>query len=581
MTRDVESGIFKLLKERKVIIINHEECKFNLVDMPWIKVRWLDERVEEVSLQQVLNESDQILELAGESNTQNAAVLRWLLAITITLLYRFSEEGVLKPLEDESEALERWKAVWDNRKFSEKAVNDYLKKFYDKFWLISDDHPFMQTDAACKGTEYATGKLDGCLLESSNKPRLFQMKYGQFKNEIGLADASRWLINLNAFDDTSAKASKEYKESSEKKSPGAGWLGKLGLVFAKGETLFETLMLNSILLNRDLELYNSPYPAWENETPSFVERREINLPDNLPELLTLSSRRIRLKINENGNVTGYFVIGGDFFQKENAFIEPFTMWRKKGGKKDKAEYVPARHTPGRQIWRDFGNIVPKTENMDKVPGIMKWISILETEDILPDDYFITLETPSVFYGDKDFFVQDLGSQNMTLYGSLLKDKGVDWREEIENQISKIDKLAFATGILAKEVALSEGKTGEQLNDDLNYGKNLAYHDIDRPFQLWISQIAPTENNISSEMLEQVREKWESTARRLAAELLAQVVKKSGALMNKNALLGRSIKSENDDQKVISLPDAEMKFRRMVSKIYPVKSEIKGKDNEKS
>lgn len=51
------------------------------------------------------------------------------------------------------------------------------------------------------------------------------------------------------------------------------------------------------------------------------------------------------------------------------------------------------------------------------------------------------------------------------------------------------------------------------------------------------------------MLEQVREKWESTARRLAAELLAQVVKKSGALMNKNALLGRSIKSENDDQKL--------------------------------
>lgn len=95
-------------------------------------------------------------------------------------------------------------------------MNDYLKKFYDKFWLISDDHPFMQTDAACKGTEYAAGKLDGCLLESSNKPRLFQMKYGQFKNEIGLADASRWLINLNAFDDTSAKASKEYKESSEK-----------------------------------------------------------------------------------------------------------------------------------------------------------------------------------------------------------------------------------------------------------------------------------------------------------------------------------------------------------------------------
>lgn len=198
-------------------------------------------------------------------------------------------------------------------------------------------------------------------------------------------------------------------------------------------------MLNSILLNRDLELYNSPYPAWENETPSFVERREINLPDNLPELLTLSSRRIRLKINENGNVTGYFVIGGDFFQKENAFIEPFTMWRKKEEKRQSGVCTGSAYTRKTDL-RDFGNIVPKTENMDKVPGIMKWISILETEDILPDDYFITLETPSVFYGDKDFFVQDLGSQNMTLYGSLLKDKGVDWREEIENQISKIDKL---------------------------------------------------------------------------------------------------------------------------------------------
>ena len=53
------------------------------------------------------------------------------------------------------------------------------------------------------------------------------------------AQAVRWLLSVNGYDDTSAKPKGEGKLPSV----GAGWLGKIGYIQASGENLFETLML--------------------------------------------------------------------------------------------------------------------------------------------------------------------------------------------------------------------------------------------------------------------------------------------------------------------------------------------------
>ena len=56
---------------------------FNLLDVPWIRVRFTDGRLGEVSVRQALAEAHQISRIAGEMPTQDAALLRLLLAILL------------------------------------------------------------------------------------------------------------------------------------------------------------------------------------------------------------------------------------------------------------------------------------------------------------------------------------------------------------------------------------------------------------------------------------------------------------------------------------------------------------------
>lgn len=130
-----------------------------------------------------------------------------------------------------------------------------------------------------------------------------------------------------------------------------GWLGKLGLITAKGKTLFETLMLNLVLLKEDYEPWEPNVPAWELPKAREGERVEITIPDNPAALLTLQSRRLLLERN-NDKVTGYRLLGGDFFSRENAFNETMTVWKsvmERGT--STGQYQPKRHDSSKQMWR--------------------------------------------------------------------------------------------------------------------------------------------------------------------------------------------------------------------------------------
>ena len=74
------------------------------------------------------------------------------------------------------------------------------------------------------------------------------------------------------------------------------------------------------------------HPGWELEQPRSAERTEIALPDNPAQLLTLQSRRLLLN-REGETVTGFTLLGGDFFARENAFAEQMTVWRDPDAKK--------------------------------------------------------------------------------------------------------------------------------------------------------------------------------------------------------------------------------------------------------
>ena len=79
---------------------------------------------------------------------------------------------------------------------------------------------------------------------------------------MSYAQAARWLLYLNGYDDTSSKP-----KTKGAPSVGAGWLGKLAPIQAVGSNLFETLMLNFILLKDGKELWEAPKPCWELDVP--------------------------------------------------------------------------------------------------------------------------------------------------------------------------------------------------------------------------------------------------------------------------------------------------------------------------
>ena len=62
--------------------------EFNLLDEPWVRVMRPDCTVEEVSLTQALLHAHEYTDLAGEMPTQDAAVLRVLLALLFAVFAR-------------------------------------------------------------------------------------------------------------------------------------------------------------------------------------------------------------------------------------------------------------------------------------------------------------------------------------------------------------------------------------------------------------------------------------------------------------------------------------------------------------
>lgn len=511
--------------------------EFNLLHEPWICVMTPDAEVMEVSILEAFRHAHTYRAISGELPTQNVAILRLLLAILHAVFGRVDvdgnekdEDGVINALceLDPDAAYDRWQSLWELGKFPMKPIEDYLAKYEERFWLFHPETPFYQV-ADTVGTDYDAPKLNGSLSESGNKIRLFGQRSGPQKQELSFAEAARWLLNVNAYDDTSAKPSRR-PGGDKLPSPGAGWLGKLGLIFASGNNLFETLVLNLVFLRQNgHECWGAECPIWETSVRKD-ERIEIEQPDCLSKLYTVQSRRLLLKRNSNQSIIGYTLLGGDFWQKENALNEPMTTWRNSAKKPtDPPVYVPARHSPQRQIWRDLAAIV--VQSGSNRPEIINWIANLKNKECISKPVFC-FQTPAVAYGDKDFFVDDIFNDSITFNISLLSKAGEHWIPRIIDELQTSDQLVYQLGILAKNLSLAagadkEGPTPKGREDEY---KMKAYYELDAAYRKWLERIDPeTSMDIDATM-----DDWWNIAKNKVREIGYDLIIQSGA----NAFVGR-------------------------------------------
>ena len=541
-----------------------KEVEFNLLDEPWVRVLCPDCTVREVSLTDALLHAHEYKSLAGELPTQDVAVLRLLLAVLHTVFSRVDVQGENAPISAGTEpdlALDRWESLWRLQHFPVQPITTYLEKWHERFWLFHPERPFWQVPQAKIGTAYSAAKLNGEISESGNKLRMFTAYSGTGKSALTYAQAARWLLYVNGYDDTSAKP-----KGKGLPSTGAGWLGKLGLILAQGDTLFETLMLNLVLLKDGEQPWQPPLPCWELEHARSTERTEIPQPDNPAALLTLQSRRLLLN-REGESVTGYTLLGGDFFERENAFCEQMTVWRAaQASKNAPVVYLPKRHDPAKQFWREFSSVFLQ-ESGGRCPGVVWWIEELihPKNAILDRKTLIRFQITGVGYGDKDFFVTDTFSDSLTFHAALLDELGRRWRQKITVEIDRCGKLAQAVGNLAKnlDIAASDPDHAGKKNS-AKAAQEQFYFRLDQPFRRWLCDIDPAWD---SETAEKHIFQWRADAKRIAQTLGRQLVDRSGSA----AFIGRMVKSSgskaSDKGKYYSAPRVYNWFLADVKKVY--------------
>ena len=563
------------------------ETEFNLLDEKWILVRKSDCTTDELSLTDALLRSHEYTALSGELPTQDVSILRLLLAVLHTVFSRYTPEGEYKPVSSANEAMRRWKTLWDGGKFPEKPIREYLESQHEKFWLFHPERPFYQTKAAetRKGTPFTASKLHGALSQSNNKkrPRLFPVCLPDEKSGITdsitltYSEAARWLIYLNDYSDTAVKPSGEAKKSAVKlPSMSVGWLGKLGIIYAIGDSLFKTLMLNFIVVNPlNMSLWEDEKPTWELDKPREKERCEIASPDNLAELYTLQSRRTFLERNDTG-VTGYYLMGGDFFDENNASIEQMTLWERKDSKLSAPVFGPKRHDYNIKIWREFSTIFAllekiqeeKNQEEKRLPGIVWWVRTLRNNKIIDRKRCINFGIASVEYEQtQKSCVEDIFWDSISFHTDLLMDVGKRWQKNISKEVGKCENIALALDELADNIEIASGYSSENSKKStaVSNVQEQYYYEIDVPFREWLLSIDPEWESGSHEEHECIH-KWHETSRNIARKLGKELVNSAEA----SAIVGRFKDKENGGKKreYISAARAFTDFMCVVNLKYP-------------
>lgn len=517
------------------------EKEFNLLHEPWIRVMRSDATVDELTLPQALTRAHEYRSLAGEMPTQDVAMLRLLLAVLHAVFTRVDEHGEFAPLGSADDALDRWQALWEYGRIPVEPVEEYLLRYEERFWLFHPERPFWQAQGAKVGTGYTAAKLNGELSESANKARLFPTRTGDTKCSLTFAEAARWLLHVNGFDDNSSKP-----KGKNLPSVGAGWLGRLGLIFAKGQNLFETLMLNLVLVNPQEDApWSNAIPIWELDVPREQERVQIVLKPDQAALLTLQSRRLLLERNED-RVTGFSLLGGDFFPRENAFVEQMTLWRPIVEKKRIIGYQPMRHDPARKLWREFAAMTVQSDLKGHCPGIITWHRNLMQADVLSKTQFIAYQIASSYYGDSDYFVRDAFSDAITFQAGILTDVGWAWRMVVADEVKRCETAAFYVGMLALHLRKAAGGAGKAEDADSERAKAEFFYRVDEPFRQWLMTLDASQDEAQRVEIQQA---WHEILRNIALRLGRELADAAGPAAYRGHIVMEETKKGKDKEAV--------------------------------
>lgn len=563
--------------------------RFNLLDEPWIRVITdYKGNMKEVSLVEFFRNAQTYKNFAGDMLIQDFAVIRFLLAIIHTVFSRFDASGNeykyikldenYKPLNPEEkideddeddyvEALEEtWKSIWRKKQFSEIIIK-YLEKWRDRFYLFDSEYPFYQVTKSdispekiskAKATAIYGKTLNRLISESGNKTSFFSPSIENYKCLLTEAEIARWIITYQGYIGLADKVI----FGKEKYTASKGWLYDIGGIELEGENVFETLMLNCVLIHPE-EVYRifNQKPCWEYTSKELLEKYLYEkIPDNLAELYTNWGRAIY--INPEIDINAPFmceIVKLPKFDNRNFFLEPMTIWRyndnKVSDKENRDTFTPRKHRENESIWRSFGLITLsyKTSNeKGKIsashnPGIIQWIKNIYE--------YINLE--NVFI--KAISVKDDSNATSWMPTEELFDQLIISDDVLvnENWIERInDTVEFTKEVIhsnyRKFLADVEYIRGLEKCELSNKEIEKLYFEVDGNFKVWIQNIKVEDD------FEETVKNWKGKLRKIVLLQADKIVKKAG---------NRDYIGKEKNEKIFNIATAYNNFKYFLDKKF--------------
>lgn len=324
---------------------------FNLINEPWIPCLASDGKHRELGIRDVLQEAQQLGEIRGDTPLETAAMHRLLLA----LLHRvFGPDGVAQ-----------WGRLYKNPGFYLPDLDVYLQRsdIYDAFDLFGEKRRFYQHRDPRAGEKSVISMVIHAA--SGNNSTLFDHSTEHVGLELTPAQAARALLVSQMFGIGGLSG------LPDKFTDGPAAKGIL--FFAKGENLFETILLNMLRYAEDKPIpapNNDDLPAWEMADPFQPARK---MPKGYLDYLTWQNRRVWLLPEEvNGRVVVRKMSWAPGLVMEADDIDPMKHYRVSRT----AGMQPLCFSSERALWRDSGVLFQIASTETKPPLVVSWLDQL-------------------------------------------------------------------------------------------------------------------------------------------------------------------------------------------------------------
>lgn len=526
---------------------------FSLLDRPWIACAVPDGSTTELSLREVFDGSCAAVEIRGDSPTQDYAVLRVLLAI---FWRAHRHEADVRP--GSTFDMEEWFSTARASAVSggaDQAVLNYLDEHAPRFDLLDPAVPFMQV--ADLRTSKGTGPISRIVPEAEGSH--FAMRAGSGVASIGLAEAARWVIHAQAYDYSGIKpgAEGDPRVKGGKGYPiGTGWTGSTGGTVVLGETLRETLVLNTT--SACLRSGDRDAPVWERE-PDGPGERATPIPRGPADLATLQARRIRLEV-QGDRAVGVLVTNGDRIPEAGKDIrdDPMTPYRFSANQTKKGQapvYYARPYDTERMMWRSLEPLVAlageqlRGEHPPLRPATLTSLAELE----IPTLGRVGLRLISASYGPQASANATSVDARLELPLDVLSTSSRRMGRALLDSSAATQSAAVALGRFAGNLLVAAG--GEYAFQVAPTESALAM--LEAPFRSWL-------RDLRSEDLDSQSRRWQATALALIDEHALVLLRGAGPA----ALIGRE-EMVNDKPQLRSAGTAYRRLRSELREALPL------------